>query len=298
MMYKVVSYCRYGFTVLHGIAFTAMDRLASGCFTGRFLVDRIIAFPAMTVGIDIFRFRICANTTGALLASLVGTIRRYYFFPVAEAMSQLFGCLMCSAKDFSATRTLNNLIIETALCAGCCYFIFDNCIGRSMMTCCRDFLVGAVIAVLAGIVCFPTVCGTGCRFCLMMYKIMSIGRDFVVADCAIGWLCASRFCRITGMIAERPLCCKSEIFSNRLREIIFSFTIVPAIKNISGLSGIGRPYYYAIILYILRVYSCSAVRIKCHGVSGIRSRLKCYHSICHSRAVSIFVLCKQVNNLS
>ena len=41
----------------------------------------------------------------------------------------------------------------------------------------RDFLIGAIITVIAGVVCFPADCGAGCFLCFVMHEIMTIGRN-------------------------------------------------------------------------------------------------------------------------
>ena len=77
------------------------------------------------------------------------------------------------------------------VCAPCvCYFSIT-------MTCCRNLRIGGVITVTAGIVSFPTVCGTSHRLCIVMYEVVTRSLDRLCFYSAAS----------NASILSLPLCC-------------------------------------------------------------------------------------------
>ena len=74
--------------VLYRITFAAVNRLTAIFRTGRFLIDRIIAFPRMTGCTNILCLCVSTSLTGSLLASLICTCWRSYSLPVAKFVAQ------------------------------------------------------------------------------------------------------------------------------------------------------------------------------------------------------------------
>ena len=142
--------CRYGFNVLHSITFATMNRLSAVLLAGCFLLNRIFAFPAMTIRIDISGFNRLTHRAGSILTALVGAVRRGHGLPVAKAVPCCCDFLIGGVIAVFASV----VSIPAYLRAGCplCFVMHE------VMTSGRNYLCFYSSAFRAGICSLPRCC--------------------------------------------------------------------------------------------------------------------------------------------